>query len=77
MTSVCVFLAGSRGNDPSYVAAARACGAGLAARGWRLVYGGAHRGLMGELPTPRSRAAARSTACCRGCSPIASWRTRA
>jgi uncharacterized protein (TIGR00730 family) len=49
MTSVCVFLAGSRGNDPRYVAAARACGAGLAARGWRLVYGGAHRGLMGEL----------------------------
>lgn len=49
MISVCVFLAGSRGHDPRYVAAARACGAGIAARGWRLVYGGAHRGLMGEL----------------------------
>lgn len=49
MKSVCVFLAGSRGHDPRYVEVARACGAGLAARGWRLVYGGAHRGLMGEL----------------------------
>lgn len=47
--SVCVFLASGRGADPVFTEAARACGAGIAARGWRLVYGGAHRGLMGEL----------------------------
>ena len=49
MFSVCVFLASGRGADPIFTEAARACGAGIAARGWRLVYGGAHRGLMGEL----------------------------
>ena len=49
MPRICVFLAGSLGNDPIYLEAARATGAALAARGWPLVYGGAHRGLMGAL----------------------------
>ena len=44
-----MFLASGRGRSPRYVEAARATGAAIAARGWRLVYGGAHRGLMGEL----------------------------
>jgi uncharacterized protein (TIGR00730 family) len=47
--NLCVFLASGRGVDPIFVEAARALGAAIAARGWRLVYGGAHRGLMGEL----------------------------
>ena len=49
MISVCVFLASSQGHDPRYAEVARATGAAIAARGWRLVYGGAHRGLMGVL----------------------------
>ncbi len=49
MISVCVFLASSHGHDPIYAEVARATGAAIAARGWRLVYGGAHRGLMGVL----------------------------
>ena len=49
MISVCVFLASSHGHDPTYAEVARATGAAIAARGWRLVYGGAHRGLMGVL----------------------------
>ena len=49
MTSVCVFLASSHGHDPRYAEIARATGAAIAGRGWRLVYGGAHRGLMGVL----------------------------
>jgi uncharacterized protein (TIGR00730 family) len=49
MPSLCVFLASGRGADPIYVETARATGAAIAARGWRVVYGGAHRGLMGEL----------------------------
>jgi uncharacterized protein (TIGR00730 family) len=47
--SVCVFCGSSSGNQPSYAAAARATGAALVARGLTLVYGGASRGLMGEL----------------------------
>jgi uncharacterized protein (TIGR00730 family) len=49
MTSVCVFLASATGHDPIYADAARDTGRAIAARGWRLVYGGAHRGLMGVL----------------------------
>lgn len=49
MPAVCVFLASAVGHGPRYAEAARATGAALAARGWPLVYGGAHRGLMGIL----------------------------
>ncbi|HLL23399.1 MAG TPA: TIGR00730 family Rossman fold protein, partial [Kofleriaceae bacterium] len=48
MRSVCVYLSSSVGR-PSYVAAIEALGTELAARGITLVYGGAHRGLMGVL----------------------------
>ena len=47
--SVCVFCGSSPGARPAYADAARALGAELAARGIRLVYGGASVGLMGEL----------------------------
>ena len=48
MGSVCVFLSSSNGR-PSDVAAITELGRELAARGETLVYGGAHRGLMGVL----------------------------
>ncbi|MDQ3365508.1 MAG: TIGR00730 family Rossman fold protein [Myxococcota bacterium] len=48
MRSVCVFLSSSQGR-PSDVAAIEALGRELARRAITLVYGGAHRGLMGVL----------------------------
>lgn len=49
MNSVCVFCGSRDGNNPAYLAAARRTGAAIARRGWRLVYGGGHVGLMGAL----------------------------
>lgn len=48
MRNVCVFLSSSPGR-PADVAAITALGRELAARELTLVYGGAHRGLMGVL----------------------------
>lgn len=48
LRSVCVFLSSSNGR-PADVAAIEALGREIAARGLTLVYGGAHRGLMGVL----------------------------
>ncbi len=45
--SVAVFCGSRAGSDPVYAAAAAALGAGLAAAGIRLVYGGGGVGLMG------------------------------
>jgi len=47
--AVCVFTGSNMGARPSYEAAAKALGTLLAARGIRLVYGGAHLGLMGAV----------------------------
>jgi len=44
---LCVYCGSSDGADPKYRAAARELGAGLAARGIELVYGGGSNGLMG------------------------------
>jgi predicted Rossmann-fold nucleotide-binding protein len=49
LSSVGVYCASSRGADPGYAAAAASLGQLLAGRGIRLVYGGAHVGLMGVL----------------------------
>lgn len=49
MKRVCVFTGSSRGCRPEYVAAARALGEALVARGLGLVYGGANIGLMAVL----------------------------
>jgi uncharacterized protein (TIGR00730 family) len=49
MDSVCVFCGSRDGNDPAYLAAARQTGAAIARRGWKLVYGGGHVGVMGAL----------------------------
>jgi uncharacterized protein (TIGR00730 family) len=47
--SVCVFCASSNGVDPIFLEAAKALGQAIAERGWQLVYGGAHVGLMGAM----------------------------
>jgi uncharacterized protein (TIGR00730 family) len=44
-----VFCGSSPGADPAHMASAEALGAGLAARGVTLVYGGGHVGLMGAV----------------------------
>ncbi len=49
MDAVCVFCGSRDGNDPAYVAAAKATGRAIARRGWKLVYGGGHVGMMGAL----------------------------
>jgi len=47
--SICVFCGASFGNDPAFREAARVMGAGLAALGCNLVFGGGSLGLMGEV----------------------------
>lgn len=47
--SLCVFCGARNGHDPAHAALAAACGLAIAERGWRLVYGGGHVGLMGAL----------------------------
>ena len=47
--SVCVFCGARSGARPAYAEAARATGAMLADKGWRLVYGAGDVGLMGEV----------------------------
>jgi uncharacterized protein (TIGR00730 family) len=47
--SVCVYCGSSAGDDPDFVAAARALGTALARDGVHLVYGGGGVGLMGAV----------------------------
>lgn len=49
LKSVCVFCGSSPGADPAYAESARTLGATLARENIRLVYGGGHVGIMGEL----------------------------
>ena len=49
MFSLCVYCGSRSGADPRYAEAARALGAALGRGGHRLVYGGGHAGLMGEV----------------------------
>jgi hypothetical protein len=49
MQSVCVYCGSSASNEASYIAAAKALGTSLGRSGRRLVYGGAHVGLMGAV----------------------------
>ena len=46
---VAVYCGSADGNDPAYLAEARALGAAIAAAGLGLVYGGASAGLMGAV----------------------------
>ena len=45
--SVCVYCGSRAGASPAFTEAARAIGAQIARRGWRLVFGGGRAGLMG------------------------------
>ncbi|GAB4450182.1 MAG: TIGR00730 family Rossman fold protein [Chloroflexi bacterium OHK40] len=45
--TICLYCGSRNGRDPLYADAAAAFGAEVAARGWRLVYGGGNVGLMG------------------------------
>ena len=47
--SICVYCGSRSGGDPAYAEAAEALGQGIAARGWRLVYGAGDVGLMGTV----------------------------
>ncbi len=47
--SICVYCGSRHGHLPSYRDAAVALGSAIAARGWRLVYGGGNVGLMGTV----------------------------
>lgn len=46
---VCVYCGSRHGADIAYTAAARELGRTIGERGWELVYGGGHVGLMGEV----------------------------
>ncbi|MGD0800050.1 MAG: TIGR00730 family Rossman fold protein [Terracidiphilus sp.] len=46
---VAVYCGSAEGNDPAYLAEARALGAAIASAGLGLVYGGANVGLMGAV----------------------------
>jgi len=46
--SVCVYCGSSESTRPDYLRLAERVGAGIAARGWRMVYGGGSIGLMGR-----------------------------
>ena len=47
--SVCIFCGSSFGDDPRFRSAAEQTGREIGHRGWTLVYGGAHVGLMGVV----------------------------
>ena len=49
MSSICVYCGSRFGDDPAYLDATRTLGRTFAARGIRVVYGGASVGLMGAL----------------------------
>lgn len=49
IASVCVYCGSSQGNRPLFSEAAKSLGHELARRGWDIIYGGSHRGLMGNL----------------------------
>ncbi|MBK1661846.1 LOG family protein [Paracraurococcus ruber] len=57
--SVAVFCGARPGTDPAHLAAARALGAGLAAEGMTLVYGGGGIGLMGAVAEATAAAGGR------------------
>ena len=53
--SVCVYCSSSEGVSDGLRAVADAVGAGLARRGWSLVYGGGSVGLMGVVSAAKNR----------------------
>ena len=57
--SVCIFCGSSFGDDPRFRSAAEETGREIGRRGWTLVYGGAHVGLMGVVADAALRAGGR------------------
>jgi uncharacterized protein (TIGR00730 family) len=49
MRRICVFCGAYSGDNALYLAAAQATGAEIARRGYKLVYGGGHVGMMGAV----------------------------
>jgi hypothetical protein len=47
--SLCVYCGSRNGLDPAHLASAQEVGRQIGLRGWRLVYGGGHTGLMGAV----------------------------
>jgi len=45
--AICIYCGSSPGTDPAYMESAREIGTLIAGRGFKLVYGGGHVGLMG------------------------------
>jgi len=58
--SVCVYCGSRAGDRPAFTAQAEALGKGLAANGWRLVYGAGDVGLMGSVARSAQNAGART-----------------
>ena len=58
--SICVFCGSRPGQRPAYMEAARATGAMIAARGWRLVYGAGDVGIMGAVAEAAIKGGART-----------------
>ena len=58
--SVCVYCGSRDGSDPAFAQAATDCGAMLADRGWRLVYGAGDVGLMGSVARSAQDAGAKT-----------------
>lgn len=46
---ICVYCGSRHGRRAAYAQAAKRLGAAIGQRGWQLVYGGGHVGLMGEV----------------------------
>jgi uncharacterized protein (TIGR00730 family) len=56
--AICVFAGAAHGDNPRYSDAARAIGAGIAALGGSMVFGGGGLGLMGEAARAATKAGA-------------------
>lgn len=57
--ALCLFCGSGPGARPAYAEAARAVGSEIGQRGWTLVYGGGHVGLMGVVADAALAAGAR------------------
>ncbi|HEX4273659.1 MAG TPA: TIGR00730 family Rossman fold protein [Rhizomicrobium sp.] len=57
--AICVFCGSAYGNNPKFRDAARAVGAGIAAGGFSMVFGGGSNGLMGDVAAAAGAGGAR------------------
>ena len=59
--TLCVYCGSRFGANPAYAEAARAVGAEIGRRGWKLIYGGGNVGLMGAVADAALQAGAHVT----------------